>query len=187
MDGFEQNSGVIVIAATNFPESLDHALTRPGRFDKRVVVPLPDVRGREAILELYGSRTKLDASADLRQLAQGTPGMSGADLFNLVNQVRPPPPRARLLPGASPGSVLGGRRPLVPPVAVLLQRPWDLAPRSPLPAPRHASIFLLSMSFFIGGSCRFVVVYPSLVSVCVCLSLESVCLGFLALVVAWID
>lgn len=88
MDGFEQNSGVIVIAATNFPESLDHALTRPGRFDKRVVVPLPDVRGREAILELYGARTKLDARANLKQLARGTPGMSGADLFNLVNQAR---------------------------------------------------------------------------------------------------
>lgn len=86
MDGFEQNSGVIVIAATNFPESLDHALTRPGRFDKRVVVPLPDVKGREAILALYGAQTQLAQSANLKQLAQGTPGMSGADLFNLVNQ-----------------------------------------------------------------------------------------------------
>lgn len=88
MDGFEQNSGVIVIAATNFPESLDHALTRPGRFDKHVVVPLPDVKGREAILELYGSKTKLATDTNLKQLAQGTPGMSGADLFNIVNQVR---------------------------------------------------------------------------------------------------
>lgn len=88
MDGFEQNSGVIVIAATNFPETLDHALTRPGRFDKHVTVPLPDVRGREKILKLYTSRTILDAKANLKALAQGTPGFSGADLSNLVNQVR---------------------------------------------------------------------------------------------------
>lgn len=88
MDGFEQNSGVIVIAATNFPETLDHALTRPGRFDKHVNVPLPDVRGREKILKLYTSRTILDAKANLKALAQGTPGFSGADLSNLVNQVR---------------------------------------------------------------------------------------------------
>ena len=87
MDGFEQNNGVIVIAATNFPETLDHALTRPGRFDKHVAVPLPDVRGREKILMLYTSRTILDAKANLKALAQGTPGFSGADLYNLVNQV----------------------------------------------------------------------------------------------------
>lgn len=86
MDGFEQNSGIIVIAATNFPETLDHALTRPGRFDKHVAVPLPDVRGREKILMLYTSRTILDAKANLKALAQGTPGFSGADLYNLVNQ-----------------------------------------------------------------------------------------------------
>lgn len=87
MDGFEQNSGIIVIAATNFPQTLDHALTRPGRFDKHVAVPLPDVRGREKILGLYTSRTILDAKANLKALAQGTPGFSGADLSNLVNQV----------------------------------------------------------------------------------------------------
>ncbi|CAM9618344.1 unnamed protein product, partial [Discosporangium mesarthrocarpum] len=86
MDGFQQNSGVIVIAATNFPEGLDAALTRPGRFDKHVVVPLPDVHGRREILRLYTSQTLLDSSADLETLARGTPGMSGADLSNLVNQ-----------------------------------------------------------------------------------------------------
>ena len=88
MDGFDQNSNVIVIAATNFPETLDHALTRPGRFDKHVAVPLPDVRGREKILGLYTSRTILDTKANLKELARGTPGFSGADLSNLVNQVR---------------------------------------------------------------------------------------------------
>lgn len=87
MDGFDQNSNIIVIAATNFPETLDHALTRPGRFDKHVAVPLPDVRGREQILGLYTSRTILDSAANLKALAQGTPGFSGADLSNLVNQV----------------------------------------------------------------------------------------------------
>eukprot|EP00904_Undaria_pinnatifida_P010386 jgi/Undpi1/6478/HiC_scaffold_20.g08957.m1 len=86
MDGFDQNSSVIVIAATNFPETLDHALTRPGRFDKHVAVPLPDVLGREKILGLYTSRTILDAKANLKELARGTPGFSGADLSNLVNQ-----------------------------------------------------------------------------------------------------
>lgn len=88
MDGFNQNTGVIVIGATNFPDVLDQALTRPGRFDKHVVVPLPDVKGREEILTLYGSRTKLAPEANLKALAQGTPGMSGADLYNLINQVR---------------------------------------------------------------------------------------------------
>lgn len=87
MDGFDQSSNIIVIAATNFPQTLDHALTRPGRFDKHVAVPLPDVRGREQILGLYTSRTILDATANLKALAQGTPGFSGADLSNLVNQV----------------------------------------------------------------------------------------------------
>lgn len=87
MDGFSQNTGIIVIGATNFPDVLDKALTRPGRFDKQVQVPLPDVKGREEILQLYGSKTKLAPGANLKALAQGTPGMSGADLSNLVNQV----------------------------------------------------------------------------------------------------
>ncbi|KAG5190336.1 peptidase family M41-domain-containing protein [Tribonema minus] len=86
MDGFEQNNGVIVIAATNFPEGLDRALVRPGRFDRRVSVPLPDINGRLQILELYSSKTKLDKCVDLNVVARGTPGMSGADLANLINQ-----------------------------------------------------------------------------------------------------
>eukprot|EP00602_Paraphysomonas_sp_CaronLab_P003097 CAMPEP_0185032972 /NCGR_PEP_ID=MMETSP1103-20130426/21540_1 /TAXON_ID=36769 /ORGANISM="Paraphysomonas bandaiensis, Strain Caron Lab Isolate" /LENGTH=629 /DNA_ID=CAMNT_0027569077 /DNA_START=373 /DNA_END=2262 /DNA_ORIENTATION=- len=86
MDGFQQNSGTIVIAATNFPESLDSALTRPGRLDKHVDVSLPDVGGRKAILELYGSKVPLSKDVDLEQIARGTPGFSGAELYNLVNQ-----------------------------------------------------------------------------------------------------
>lgn len=86
MDGFEQNSGVIVIAATNFPDSLDTALTRPGRLDKHVDVPTPDIGGRKAILELYGKRVPLGPDVNLEQIARGTPGFSGAELYNLVNQ-----------------------------------------------------------------------------------------------------
>ena len=86
MDGFEQNNGVIVIAATNFPDSLDSALTRPGRFDKHVDVPPPDIGGRKAILELYAKKIPVSADVDMEQLARGTPGFSGAELYNLVNQ-----------------------------------------------------------------------------------------------------
>lgn len=86
MDGFEENNGVIVIAATNFPDSLDAALTRPGRFDKHVEVPMPDIGGRQAILELYAKKVAMDEDVDMLQLARGTPGFSGAELFNLVNQ-----------------------------------------------------------------------------------------------------
>lgn len=86
MDGFEQNAGVIVVGATNIADSLDPALLRPGRFDRHVVVPLPDVKGREQILKLHSSKIPLDSRVDLEALARGTPGMSGADLFNLVNQ-----------------------------------------------------------------------------------------------------
>ena len=85
MDGFQQNSGVIVLAATNFPESLDRALVRPGRFDTRVTVPLPDVRGRKQILDLYSKPVPLDEGVDLETIARGTPGFSGADLSNLMN------------------------------------------------------------------------------------------------------
>jgi ATP-dependent Zn protease len=84
MDGFEENSGIIVIGATNFKESLDAALLRPGRFDKHVVVPLPDVAGRKEILEMYAKKTKLSPDVDLNVIARGTPGFSGADLFNLM-------------------------------------------------------------------------------------------------------
>ena len=86
MDGFESNDGVILIAATNRPDVLDPALLRPGRFDRRVVVDLPDVRGREGILKVHARKVPLDETIDLKKIAQGTPGLSGADLANLVNE-----------------------------------------------------------------------------------------------------
>jgi cell division protease FtsH len=86
MDGFEGNEGVIVIAATNRPDVLDPALLRPGRFDRQVVVPLPDVRGREQILKVHMRKVPLDGSVKPQIIARGTPGFSGADLANLVNE-----------------------------------------------------------------------------------------------------
>jgi cell division protease FtsH len=86
MDGFESNEGVIMIAATNRPDVLDPALLRPGRFDRRVVVPRPDLRGRLAILKIHTRRVPLDDTEDLRSIARGTPGFVGADLQNLVNE-----------------------------------------------------------------------------------------------------
>ncbi|WWD20836.1 hypothetical protein CI109_105313 [Kwoniella shandongensis] len=86
LDGFEQSEGVIIIAATNFPESLDKALTRPGRFDRHVVVGLPDVRGRIEILKHHMAEVQFDVEVDPSIIARGCPGMSGADLQNLVNQ-----------------------------------------------------------------------------------------------------
>ena len=86
MDGFEDNNGIIVIGATNFMESLDQALLRPGRFDKHITVSLPDVGGRKEILEMYAKKTKLGSDVDLNILARGTTGFSGADLYNLMNQ-----------------------------------------------------------------------------------------------------
>jgi len=86
MDGFEGNEGIIVIAATNRPDVLDPALLRPGRFDRQVVVPLPDVRGREQILRVHMNKTPLADDIDAKVLARGTPGFSGADLANLVNE-----------------------------------------------------------------------------------------------------
>jgi len=86
LDGFEENNGVIVIGATNFPEGLDEALLRPGRFDKHVTVPLPDVGGRKEILEMYAEKTTLEKGVDLTTIARGTTGFSGADLYNLMNQ-----------------------------------------------------------------------------------------------------
>ena len=86
MDGFESNEGVILLAATNRPDVLDPALLRPGRFDRQVVVPTPDLRGRRRILEVHTTRTPLDPDVDLDTLARGTPGFSGADLENLVNE-----------------------------------------------------------------------------------------------------
>ncbi len=86
MDGFETNEGVILIAATNRPDVLDPALLRPGRFDRQVVVARPDVKGREEILKVHCRRIPLAAKVDLKVLARGTPGFSGADLANLVNE-----------------------------------------------------------------------------------------------------
>ena len=86
MDGFEANEGVILIAATNRPDVLDPALLRPGRFDRQVVVPNPDVIGREKILKVHVRKVPLAPNVDLKVLARGTPGFSGADLMNLVNE-----------------------------------------------------------------------------------------------------
>jgi cell division protease FtsH len=86
MDGFEANEGVIIIAATNRPDVLDPALLRPGRFDRQVVVPVPDVKGREMILKVHVGKVPLGENVDLATLARGTPGFSGADLENMVNE-----------------------------------------------------------------------------------------------------
>ena len=86
MDGFESNEGVILIAATNRPDVLDPALLRPGRFDRQVVVPIPDIKGREEILRVHSGRSPLAEDVDLAVLARGTPGFTGADLENLVNE-----------------------------------------------------------------------------------------------------
>jgi cell division protease FtsH len=86
MDGFESNEGVIMVAATNRPDVLDPALLRPGRFDRRIVVPRPDVRGREGILRVHTRKVPLGEDVDLSMLAKGTPGFAGADLENLVNE-----------------------------------------------------------------------------------------------------
>ncbi|WP_454785030.1 ATP-dependent zinc metalloprotease FtsH [Legionella sp. WA2024007413] len=86
MDGFEGSEGVIVVAATNRPDVLDPALLRPGRFDRQVVVPLPDIRGREQILRVHLQKVPVDSNVDIMAIARGTPGFSGADLANLVNE-----------------------------------------------------------------------------------------------------
>ena len=86
MDGFDTQEGIIIIAATNRPDVLDPALLRPGRFDRQITVNLPDVRGREAILKVHAKNVKLEPSADLSVIARGTPGYSGAELANLLNE-----------------------------------------------------------------------------------------------------
>src|SRR5437588_7044382 len=86
MDGFESNDGVIIMASTNRPDVLDPALLRPGRFDRRVVVPRPDVRGREGILKVHTRKIPLGEDVDITVIARGTPGFTGADLANLVNE-----------------------------------------------------------------------------------------------------
>src|SRR3989338_3500582 len=86
MDGFDTSEGVILIAATNRPDVLDKALLRPGRFDRRIVIDLPDVKGRYEILKVHARRIKLDPSVDLMKIARNTPGASGADLENILNE-----------------------------------------------------------------------------------------------------
>lgn len=86
MDGFESNNGVIILAATNRPESLDPALTRPGRFDRRVPVELPDLQGREAILKVHAKKIKLADDVDFRTIARMAAGASGAELANIINE-----------------------------------------------------------------------------------------------------
>jgi len=86
MDGFESNEGVIIMSATNRPDVLDPALLRPGRFDRQVVVSLPDVKGREKIFEVHVKKVPLDSDVDLSIVARGTPGFSGADIENLINE-----------------------------------------------------------------------------------------------------
>jgi len=86
MDGFDQSASIVVVGSTNRPDVLDHALTRPGRFDREIAVNLPDVRGREAILRVHARRMQLDSGLDLSWVARGTPGFSGADLANLLNE-----------------------------------------------------------------------------------------------------
>ncbi len=86
MDGFTTNEGVIIMAATNRPDVLDRALLRPGRFDRQVAIPLPDIKGRLAILKVHAKKIKMDTSVDLSSIAKGTPGCSGADLANILNE-----------------------------------------------------------------------------------------------------
>jgi cell division protease FtsH len=86
MDGFETNEGVILIAATNRPDVLDPALLRPGRLDRRIVVPRPDIRGREEIIKVHTRKVPLAEGVDVTKIARGTPGFAGADLENLVNE-----------------------------------------------------------------------------------------------------
>ena len=86
MDGFEGTEGVIIIAATNRPDVLDPALLRPGRFDRQITIPNPDVKGREKILKVHARNVPLARNVDMAVIARGTPGFSGADLANLVNE-----------------------------------------------------------------------------------------------------
>src|SRR2546427_1196057 len=86
MDGFESNDGVILLAATNRPDILDPALLRPGRFDRQIVVDMPDVKGREQILRVHTRKIPLAGGVNLERIAKGTPGLSGAELSNIVNE-----------------------------------------------------------------------------------------------------
>ena len=112
MDGFEATEGIVMMAATNRPDILDPALLRPGRFDRQVVVPLPELDERQAILQVHGKDKRLAPDVDLDVVARGTPGMSGADLSNLVNEAalfavrgrRRRDPHAPLRAGPRPGA-----------------------------------------------------------------------------------
>ena len=86
MDGFDTNEGIILIAATNRPDVLDPALLRPGRFDRQVIVPRPDIIGREQILKVHAKKIRIAPDVNLRTVARGTPGFSGADLANIINE-----------------------------------------------------------------------------------------------------
>lgn len=86
MDGFDGRKGVVILAATNRPETLDKALLRPGRFDRRIPVELPDLKGREAILRVHGKDVKMDESVDFNAIARATVGASGAELANIINE-----------------------------------------------------------------------------------------------------
>ena len=86
MDGFDNHKGIVVLAATNRPDSLDPALLRPGRFDRRIPVELPDLTGRKNILELHAKSVKTEPPIDLTAIARATPGASGADLANIINE-----------------------------------------------------------------------------------------------------
>ena len=101
MDGFESNNGVIILAATNRPESLDPALTRPGRFDRRVPVELPDLKGREEILKVHAKKIKVAEDVDFNKIARMASGASGAELANIVNEaaLRAVPVRHRVRSG----------------------------------------------------------------------------------------
>src|SRR3546814_11079546 len=105
MDGFEANEGVILIAATNRPDVLDPALLRPGRFDRQVVVPNPDIIGREKILKVHMRKVPLGPAVEAKVIERGTPGFSGADLANLVNEAALPAarPNNRVRPMADSG------------------------------------------------------------------------------------
>ena len=112
MDGFEGNTGVIILAATNRPESLDPALTRPGRFDRRVPVELPDLKGREEILKVHAKKIKIAEDVDFNKVARMASGASGAELANIVNEAalrRPGRPPLRHA-GGSGGEHRGGHR-----------------------------------------------------------------------------
>jgi cell division protease FtsH len=86
MDGFDAHEGVIIMAATNRPDVLDSALLRPGRFDRQIIIDLPDLKGREDILKIHAKKIQMADTVDLSTVAKGTPGMSGADLANLLNE-----------------------------------------------------------------------------------------------------